>query len=229
VELVVKGVIIQYPQVDTAGAGIIAMLDRALEEVGMISRWLSASEISGIISITKQGVLTRTSREHWPSRTEKANGGTRRIYQVAALPEDIQSAYAASLKLSLTELQSRLKPPSKHEKKIDIPRYNGRGAKTKAVKPVEGTACADLRTASARRKLIEAYNASGLAVYHRHGVANCGNGSADTATYTRSRTFTSGLPNTSVTGWRGLPRSKQGRFRRVPGRPGQGVNPCVVS
>jgi hypothetical protein len=130
----------------------------------MISRWLSAGEIAGIISITKRGVITRASREHWPSRNEKANGGIRRVYQVCALPEDIQSAYAGSLKLSLTELQSGIKPPSKHEKKMDIPRYNGRGAKTKAVKPVEGTADTDLKIASARRKLIEAYNQSGLSV-----------------------------------------------------------------
>jgi transposase InsO family protein len=128
----------------------------------MISRWLSASEIADIISITKRGVITRASRERWPSRSEKSNGGVRRIYQVAALPEDIQGAYAESLKLSLTELQNQLKPLSKHEKKIDIPRYNGRGAKTSAAKPVEGIADADLRIAAARRKLIESYNASGL-------------------------------------------------------------------
>jgi hypothetical protein len=130
----------------------------------IISRWLSASEIAELISITKQGVFTRATREHWPSRSEKGNGGLRRVYQAAALPEDIQAAYAVSFKVSLSELQSRLKPPSAHEKKIDIPRYAGRGAKTKAVKPVDADADSDLKIAAARVKLIEAYNASGLSV-----------------------------------------------------------------
>ena len=130
----------------------------------MISRWLSAGEVADIISMSKQGVLNRAEREHWVSRNEKSNGGLRRIYQLAALPEDIQTAYAASIKLSLQELQNRIKPPSKHEKKINIPRYNGRGAKTKEAKPIDGTADGDLKIAAARRKLIEAYNASGLSV-----------------------------------------------------------------
>jgi hypothetical protein len=109
-------------------------------------------------------VRKRAALEHWLSRNERANGGIRRIYQVAALPEDIQIAYAASLKLPLQELQNQLKPLSKHEKKIDIPRYNGRGAKTKEVKPIDSTADSGLKIAAARRKLIEAYNASGLSV-----------------------------------------------------------------
>jgi transposase InsO family protein len=86
----------------------------------------------------------------------------RRVYQAASLPEGIQRAFAASVKLTLTELQSQLKPSSKHEKKINIPRYNGRGAKIKAVRPLDGNAEQDLKIAAMRAKLIEAYNASGL-------------------------------------------------------------------
>ncbi|MDR0557929.1 MAG: hypothetical protein LBG43_08720 [Treponema sp.] len=130
----------------------------------MINRWLPASEIAIFTASDKRVINRRAVNEHWPSRNEKANGGTRRVYQARALPEDILTAYAVSLKLALTELQSRLKPSSKHEKKIDIPRYNGRGAKTKAVKPLEGTADTALKIAAARRKLIEAFNASGLPV-----------------------------------------------------------------
>jgi hypothetical protein len=63
----------------------------------MIGKWLSASEIAELILVSKQGVFNRASREHWPSRNEKANGGIRRIYQVAALPADIQTACAESL------------------------------------------------------------------------------------------------------------------------------------
>jgi transposase InsO family protein len=130
----------------------------------MISRWLSVSEIAELTGISNRWVQKRAECEHWVSRNEKANGGIRRVYQVAALPGDIQSAYAASLKLSLQELQSQLKPASKREKKVDIPRYNGRGAKTKEAKPIDGAADGDLKIAALRRKLIEAYNASGLSV-----------------------------------------------------------------
>jgi hypothetical protein len=130
----------------------------------MISRWLSVSEIAELTGISNRWVQKCAVNERWVSRNEKANGGIRRIYQVCALPADIQTAYAASLKLSLQELQSQLKPQSQHEKKIDIPRYNGRGAKTKEAKPIDGTADGDLKIAALRRKLIEAYNASGLSV-----------------------------------------------------------------
>jgi hypothetical protein len=128
----------------------------------MISKWLSASEIAQFINRTDRAIRWRAEKEHWVSRNQKWNGGTRLIYQLAALPEDIQTAYAASLKLSFEELQSQLKPSAKHEKKIDIPRYNGRSAKTKAVKPITVTADSDLKIAATRAKLIEAYNASGL-------------------------------------------------------------------
>jgi transposase InsO family protein len=130
----------------------------------MISRWLSAIEIASIFGVAKRVINRRAVTEHWASRNEKANGGIRRIYQIAALPEDIQIAYAASLKVSLSELQSQLKPSTGYQRKINIPRYNGRGAKTKEIKPIDGTADGDLKIAAMRRKLIEAYNASGLSV-----------------------------------------------------------------
>jgi transposase InsO family protein len=130
----------------------------------MIGRWLSAGEIAEFAKSTVRWIRIRSVNERWVSRNEKANGGIRRIYHAAALPEDIQTAYAASLKLPLQELQSLLKPASKREKKIDIPRYNGRGAKTKEAKPMDGAADGDLKIAALRRKLIEAYNASGLSV-----------------------------------------------------------------
>jgi hypothetical protein len=83
----------------------------------MIGKWLSAVEIAELMNVSIRWSKKRAVSEHWPSRNEKANGGVRRIYQVAALPADIQTAYAESLKLGLTELQSRIEPPSKHEKR----------------------------------------------------------------------------------------------------------------
>ncbi|MDR3302074.1 MAG: Mu transposase C-terminal domain-containing protein [Spirochaetaceae bacterium] len=128
----------------------------------MISKWLSASEIAEFLSATVRWIQKRSVTEHWTSRNEKANGGIRKTYQIAALPEDVQTAYAASLKLSLADLQSQLKPPAGHQKKINIPRYNGRGAKTKEIKPIDAAADTDLKIAALRAQLIRAYNDSGL-------------------------------------------------------------------
>jgi hypothetical protein len=130
----------------------------------MISKWLSANEIAELISIDIRSSQRRAKKEHWISRKQSVRGGKQSIYQLAALPEDIQTAYAASIKVSLTELQSQLKPSTGHQRKINIPRYNGRGAKTKEIKTIEMTADSDLKIAAARRQLIEAYNDSGLSV-----------------------------------------------------------------
>jgi hypothetical protein len=76
----------------------------------MIGKWLSAGEIAGFASIKVRSVQRRADKERRPVRTEKARGGTYRIYQAAALPAGVQAACAASLKPALTELQSRIKP-----------------------------------------------------------------------------------------------------------------------
>jgi transposase InsO family protein/transposase len=130
----------------------------------MISKWLSTNEIAATLSRTSRAIQIRAEKEKWISRKQTVRGGKQSIYQLAALPEDIQIAYAASIKLSLNELQSQLKPSTGHQRKIDIPRYNGRGAKTKEIKPIDATADTDLKIAAVRAQLIEAYNASGLSV-----------------------------------------------------------------
>jgi transposase InsO family protein len=78
------------------------------------------------------------------------------------LPEDIQTAYAASIAVSLMELQSQLKPASAPEQKVNIPRYACRAAPKKDVRPVEKTPDAALQIAALRKKIVDAYNASGL-------------------------------------------------------------------
>jgi hypothetical protein len=93
----------------------------------MISKWLSAGEIAGLISITKQSVFNRASKERWPSRGERGNGGLRRLYQAETLPEDVQTACAAGLKLSLQRLQSQLKPCETLEKKVSLANHNRHG------------------------------------------------------------------------------------------------------
>jgi hypothetical protein len=128
----------------------------------MIGRWLSAVEIAEIMNISIRWSKKRAISEHWPSRNEKANGGTRRIYQVAALPEDIQTAYAESLKLGLTGLQSQLKPASKHEKKVIMANHSARSAYGAEAAPLEKAGAAKRRTASLRAKVLHAWDGSGL-------------------------------------------------------------------
>jgi transposase InsO family protein/transposase len=128
----------------------------------MIDKWLTLNEIARLISRTKGPIIRRAQLEGWPYRSYTVRGGKERRYHLANLPEDIQTAYAASIKTSLEELRSRLKPASKPDKKIDIPRYSGRGARTGEVKDMENTPEEYLRIAAARRKVLEAYSASGL-------------------------------------------------------------------
>lgn len=128
----------------------------------MVKRWISAIEIANILGITKRGVNKRARNEQWRNRSIKANGGMCQVFQLEFLPDDVQQAYAASLKMDLQALQTALKPASEAEKKVTIISYNGRGAVTKAIKPLDASSQAGLRIAAMRVKLIEAYSQSGL-------------------------------------------------------------------
>ena len=132
----------------------------------MIDKWLTLEEIAQILSkikpITKSSVRKRAKKDDWSYRCHSVRGGKERRYHLKHLPEDIQIAYAASIKVSLADLQSQLKPSSNSEKKINIPRYSGRGAKTADIKPFEKTPEKYILIAAARCKVLEAYSDSGL-------------------------------------------------------------------
>ena len=128
----------------------------------MVKRWISAVEIANVLGITKRGVNKRARNEQWQNRSIKANGGMTQVFQLEFLPDDIQQAYAASLSMDLQALKTALKPASDAGKKVLIISYNGRGAVTKAIKPLEASSEAGLRIAAMRVKLIEAYSQSGL-------------------------------------------------------------------
>ena len=128
----------------------------------MIDKWLTIIEIAELLSLSRGWIIQLAKQGSWQYRSYSVRGGKERRYHITSLPEDIQTAYAASIKLSLAELQSQLNPDSKPDKKINIPRYSGRGAKTKEVKTIENTPEEYLQIAAARRKVLEAYSASGL-------------------------------------------------------------------
>ncbi|MDR0707947.1 MAG: hypothetical protein LBF60_08770, partial [Treponema sp.] len=132
----------------------------------MISRWLSASEIAEFTTSDKRVINRRAVNEHWVSRNKKANGGTRRIYQVATLPEDIQAAYAASLNIAIEALKSELKPALKGdvtpEKTHEIAVCKGRTMGEKPVKAWDECTEAEREIARNRREVITAYEQSGL-------------------------------------------------------------------
>jgi hypothetical protein len=87
----------------------------------MMEKWLSASFIAQLLGLTNRAVRFRAARESWSYRTFEGNGGKHPRYHIADLPEDIQLAYAASLKTSLKELQDQLKPAPKPIQKVVIP------------------------------------------------------------------------------------------------------------
>jgi hypothetical protein len=128
----------------------------------MIGKWLTASEISAFTASDKRVRNRRAVTEHWPSRNEKANGGIRRVCQVSALPADIQTAYAESLKLSLAGLQSQLKPASKHEKKVILANHSARSDYGAEAAPLEKAGAVKRRVASLRAKVLRAWDNSGL-------------------------------------------------------------------
>jgi transposase InsO family protein len=128
----------------------------------MISKWLTAQVIAGILGKDKRIVNRMAVDGKWHFRNETGRGGTHKIFKVAALPEDIQAAYSASLGLTLEDMRKQLNPSSGHRKKVNIMGYNGRGAKTKEVKTLEDTPDDMLRIASLRKQLIDVYSASGL-------------------------------------------------------------------
>jgi transposase InsO family protein/DNA-binding transcriptional ArsR family regulator len=130
----------------------------------MTDKWLNVNEIAKLISIDPRSVSRKAIQDSWQYRSYSVRGGKERRYHLASLSEKIQTAYAASIKLTLADLQSLLKPDLKPEKKINIPRYSGRGAKTKEVKTIKETPQEYLQIAALRRKVLEAYSASGLNV-----------------------------------------------------------------
>jgi transposase InsO family protein len=128
----------------------------------MTDKWLTLNEIAFLMNLKKDSVKKWAQRKKWPYRSYTVRGGRERRYHLANLPEDVQTAYAASIKTSLEDLRNQLKPALKTEKKINIPRYSGRGAGIGEVRTIENTPEEYLRVAAARRKVLEAYSASGL-------------------------------------------------------------------
>ncbi|MDR0584594.1 MAG: hypothetical protein LBG57_09645 [Treponema sp.] len=140
----------------------------------MIDKWLTANEIVQLLSRRKCTIIRRAQRESWPYRSYAVRGGKERRYRLADLPEYVQAAYAASIKTSLEELQARLKPAVKPGKKIDIPRYSGRGARTGEIKSKDQFPQAYREIASLRERVIHAYSASGLTVSRFVSAYNSG-------------------------------------------------------
>jgi putative transposase len=127
----------------------------------MTSEWFMATEIADLLSITKQGVISRASREQWTYRTKKWRGGPHKEYLLTALPADVQAAYAASVGKDIREFEGELKPVSMPEKKVALTNHNARSNGGAEVIPLEKTSEKRRRTAQARAKLIRVWDASG--------------------------------------------------------------------
>jgi transposase InsO family protein len=128
----------------------------------MTDKWLTINEIAELLSRSRGWIIQIAKRDNWPYRSYAVRGGKERRYRLADLPEDVQTAYAAGIKTSLEELRAQLNPAPRAEKKISIPRYSGRGAETGEIKTLEKTREQYRMVAAGRRKVLEAWSASGL-------------------------------------------------------------------
>jgi putative transposase len=129
---------------------------------GMTNKWLTLNDIAELLSLTKGPVIRRANIENWPYQSYSIRGGKERRYHLLNLPENVQAAYAASIKVSLADLQSELKQGLYPEKKAHIPGYSGRGAKTRPSKQWDRLPEKYQKVANDRRKLLDVYSDSGL-------------------------------------------------------------------
>jgi putative transposase len=142
----------------------------------MTDKWLTVNEIAELLSLTKSAIKKRAQRESWPYRSDTGEGQKKHRYRITNLPEDIQAAYAASIKTTLSDLQSRFKAKLLPEKKANVPGYNGRSKPPKERKPFALASKKGRSKAHLRVKVIEAWSSSGLnpvdfsALYNSGGV-----------------------------------------------------------
>jgi transposase InsO family protein len=146
----------------------------------MINKWLTFNEIAGLLSLTKVRIIQRAKNEGWPYRSYAVRGGKERQYHIKDLPEDIQTACAASLAVSLAELQSALKPAPVCEKKVVLANYNGRSdGGGGEPPPLERADKKKRRTALLRAKVIHAWDETGRNVEQFLFEYNAGNIASD--------------------------------------------------
>ncbi|MDR0731639.1 MAG: DDE-type integrase/transposase/recombinase [Treponema sp.] len=115
----------------------------------MIDKWLTLNEIAGLLSRTKGPIIRRAKLEGWPYRSYVARGGKERRYHLATLPEDVQAAYAASIKTSLDDLKALISPDAGL-------------TPDPLVKPWKDYTDAERDTARMREKVILTWKESGL-------------------------------------------------------------------
>jgi hypothetical protein len=97
----------------------------------MIKKWLSANDVAQLLLEKSRSIRRRAKRESWPCQTRATRGGQEQIYPLADLSEDVQLAYAESLKTTLEALQNELKPLPKTPVKHVIDGYKGMEAPQK--------------------------------------------------------------------------------------------------
>jgi transposase InsO family protein len=142
----------------------------------MTDKWLTDKEIAKLLGKPRRRINEMANLSDWPYRSYAVRGGKERRYCLASLPEKIQEAYAASIKLSLDDFQKQLKPDSKAEKKANIPGYNGRSKPPKERKTFAQASEKGREKAHLRAKVIQAWSSSGLdpvrfsALYNSGGV-----------------------------------------------------------
>ena len=130
----------------------------------MTSPWVSVAKLCELTGTSRRSLCRRGVSEKWTYRQEPVRGGRRALYRLLDLPEDIQAAFARHEGITLEKLRNRLKPASKGDKTMVLPRYLGRGARVPRPAPLEQIPEEYLRIAALRQQVVMARERSGLSV-----------------------------------------------------------------
>jgi putative transposase len=125
-----------------------------------MKQWLSTLELAKITTMTRQGIIAKSKRDHWSRRLFDGRGGKEYRYHLPELPEDVQIAYAKHCGTTLEALQNEIKPAIKDglpAPKGEITCYKGRTVVEKEVKEWKQLDEAEQEIAHLRRKIIAAY------------------------------------------------------------------------
>ena len=129
-----------------------------------MKKWLSSIEIGALLDRTARFVRSRAQKEDWIKRKKSVRGGQQYYYALSSLPEDIQTAYAATKNMTLTELQSTLNPPSNTPKNIQIRGYSSRTKSSRTVQSLENLSENYRQVGLLKADLIGKWETSGLTV-----------------------------------------------------------------
>jgi hypothetical protein len=128
--------------------------------------WLTLLEIAKILLISKQAAYKKAQKSEWRRKSFEGKGGKEYRYYLPNVFPKLkpveQLDFVKYCGMSLEALQNELKPASKADVKCEISTYKGRSVTKKPVKEWKDCSQTEQDIAYNRRKIITAYEESGL-------------------------------------------------------------------